>query len=52
MIDLSAKHIGFVVGSYGIVAFVLVGLVVHIVMKSRALKKELQARGLSDLGER
>jgi heme exporter protein CcmD len=52
MIDLSADHLGFVAMSYGIAAIIFAGLVGKAVLSARRLKRELDARGLSDPGER
>jgi heme exporter protein CcmD len=52
MIDLSADHLGYVALSYGIAFLVFAGLVGRAVLSARRLKRELDARGLSDLGEK
>jgi heme exporter protein CcmD len=48
--DFSSPHLGFVMASYGLFATVLLALLILAIWRGRNLQRELQARGLKDIG--
>jgi heme exporter protein CcmD len=40
--DLAAPHLGYVAASYGLSAILIIGLVVHVIARDRALRAEAE----------
>jgi hypothetical protein len=52
MIDWTAEHVGFVLGAYTCVAVVLGGIAIRTLLHSRALKQDLAALKIADVGKK
>ena len=40
--DLSAPHMGYIIGSYALSAILIVGLVVYVIARDRSLRAEAE----------